>query len=125
MNGFQAPGRGISSHDSAKTGAKNAANATVGNSKLVAPPVSTHAARRPLITAWPCPRPLEIPEGFLRVCVLARRRQRPPGHAHTHVRNHYPPAPLVGTPSGPRGRLWSARLVAAGTVLRIILTPAI
>ncbi len=45
----------------------------------MAPPAGTHIARRPLITAWRRPRPLEIPEGFLRVCVLARRRQRPPG----------------------------------------------
>src|SRR4051794_32716768 len=44
----------------------------------VAPPGDTHAAWRPLITAWRRPRPLEIPEGSLRVCVLARRRQRPP-----------------------------------------------
>jgi hypothetical protein len=31
---------------------------------------------------------LEIPEGFLRVCVLARRRQRPSKDAATHARNH-------------------------------------
>jgi hypothetical protein len=31
---------------------------------------------------------LEIPEGFLRVCVLARRRQRPPEDIPTHARNH-------------------------------------
>ena len=64
--------------------------------RLVAPHANTHAARGPLITAWRCPRPLEIPEGFLRVCVLARRRQRPPDDARTYVRNHYcrptPPA---------------------------------
>src|SRR5919202_1351771 len=46
---------------------------------LVAPQASPHAAWRPLITDWLRPRPLEIPEGFLRVCVLASRRQRPPG----------------------------------------------
>jgi hypothetical protein len=31
---------------------------------------------------------LEIPKGFLRVCVLARRRQRPPKHTITHRRKH-------------------------------------
>jgi hypothetical protein len=31
---------------------------------------------------------LEIPEGFLRVCVLARRRQRPPKNAETHEKNY-------------------------------------
>src|SRR4051812_37422598 len=45
---------------------------------VVAPVGRTDAATRPLITARR-PRPLEIPEGFLRVCVLASRRQRPPG----------------------------------------------
>jgi hypothetical protein len=53
---------------------------------------------RPLITAWLfcraslvtgfASRPLEIPEGFLRVCVLARRRQRPPEGAATYRKNH-------------------------------------
>src|SRR5206468_2878472 len=67
--------------------------------RLVAPPASTHAARRPLITAWLhclaslatgfASRPLEIPEGFLRVCVLARRRQRPPVDIRTCRRNHW------------------------------------
>jgi hypothetical protein len=31
---------------------------------------------------------LEIPKGFLRVCVLARRRQRPPSGTATYGRNH-------------------------------------
>jgi len=31
---------------------------------------------------------LEIPEGFLRICVLASRRQRPFEDAATHERNH-------------------------------------
>ena len=64
----------------------------------MAPPASTHAARRPLITAWLhclaslatgfASRPLEIPEGFLRVCVLPRRRQRPPANVRTYGTNH-------------------------------------
>jgi hypothetical protein len=32
---------------------------------------------------------LEIPEGFLRICVLASQRQRPPGGAAGHGRNRY------------------------------------
>ena len=51
--------------------------------------MSPDALDRPLITAWRRPRPLEIPEGFPRVCVLARRRQRPPKCAATHGRDHY------------------------------------
>jgi hypothetical protein len=31
---------------------------------------------------------LEIPEGFLRICVLASRRQRPFKNPVTHGRNH-------------------------------------
>jgi hypothetical protein len=31
---------------------------------------------------------LEIPEGFLQVCVLARRRRRPSENARAHGRNH-------------------------------------
>jgi len=31
---------------------------------------------------------LEIPGGFLQVCVRARRRQRPPEKATAHERNH-------------------------------------
>jgi hypothetical protein len=31
---------------------------------------------------------LEIPEGFLRICVLASRRRRPFENTTTHVRNH-------------------------------------
>jgi hypothetical protein len=31
---------------------------------------------------------LEIPEGFLRICVLASRRQQPPDGTLTHGRNH-------------------------------------
>jgi hypothetical protein len=31
---------------------------------------------------------LEIPEGFLRGCVLARRRQRPPKSTTTYRRHH-------------------------------------
>src|SRR3954452_16836644 len=61
---------------------------------------NTHAAMRPLITDHRlvdfvddrrcprCPRPLKSAEGFLRVCVLARRRQRPPDDARIYVRNH-------------------------------------
>jgi hypothetical protein len=36
----------------------------------------------------PCPRPLKSTEGFLRICVLAGRRRRPPDDARTCVRNH-------------------------------------
>jgi len=31
---------------------------------------------------------LEMPEAFLRICVLASRRQRPVKNAMTHERNH-------------------------------------
>src|SRR3954465_2285372 len=55
---------------------------------LVGPHASTHAAMRPLIIAWRCPRPLKSTEGFLWVCVLASRRQRPPDDARIYVRNH-------------------------------------
>jgi hypothetical protein len=60
----------------------------------------TDADRRPLITDHRrvdfvddrrcprCPRPLKSAEGFLRVCVLARRRRRPPDDAGTYVSDH-------------------------------------
>src|ERR1044072_6371017 len=51
----------------------------------MAAPARPPRARRPLITAWRRPRTLEMPGAFLRSCVLARRRQRPPGHG-TYLR---------------------------------------
>ena len=47
-----------------------------------------HVLGRPLITAWRRPRPLEMPEAFLRVCVLASRRQRTPKRATTCRTKH-------------------------------------
>jgi hypothetical protein len=39
------------------------------------------------LLAGRCPRPFKSAEGFLRVCVLARR-QRPPDDARTYVSDH-------------------------------------
>ena len=44
---------------------------------------------------------LEIQGGFLRICVLARRRQRPPENAHVNRETHAPPYERYGTVSRP------------------------
>ena len=67
------------------------------------PHASTHAAWRPLITAWHRPRPLEIPEGFLRVCVL-------PSGASDHQSTRVPA----------RGTTSLIRLVIEGSVCLIV-----
>src|SRR6478752_4710781 len=65
----------------------------VTHPRLAAAHASTYAVSRPPITAWRCPRPLKSTEGFLRVCVLASRRRRPPDDAHTYVDDHqWPPS---------------------------------
>ena len=51
---------------------------------LVARPATIGPRGRTSITDMRRPRPLEIPEGFLRVCVLACRRRRAPSRADRH-----------------------------------------
>ena len=66
------PGRRPGRCRSASSPSPSTACAT-GPSRVAAP-ASTHGARRPLITAWRCPRPLEIPRGIpagLRPCQAA------------------------------------------------------
>ena len=53
-------------------------------------PATSHPKRRPPITARLCPRPLEIPGVFLRVCVLAWRRRRPVFRVQRHEKTHQP-----------------------------------
>ena len=69
--------------------------------------------RRPPITARLCPRPLEIPGVFLRVCVLAWRRRRPLFRLQRHEKTH---SDRRGEREGhadlgpPPARSWTSRL---------------
>jgi hypothetical protein len=50
--------------------------------------VDARTVSQPPITAWLCPRPLEMPEAFLRVCVLASRRRQLAAGTSVHHPNH-------------------------------------
>ena len=54
----------------------------------LAAPQTLHPKCGPSITARRRPRPLEIPEGFLRVCVLAWRRRHPGLSGATFTETH-------------------------------------
>jgi hypothetical protein len=56
--------------------------------ELVAHPATIDPKCGPSITARRRPRPLEIPGGFLRVCVLAWRRRRPTFQADGYETDH-------------------------------------
>jgi hypothetical protein len=56
--------------------------------ELVAPPASPDVLGSAADRRLAASSTLEIPEGFLRACVLARRRQRPPENVMTYRRNH-------------------------------------
>jgi hypothetical protein len=55
---------------------------------LVAPPMSPDTLGSPADRRLAASSVLEIPEGFLLICVLASRRQRPPKGAAAHRRDH-------------------------------------